>query len=523
MIKEICNWIGRIAKIWSGSVIGLWPQMRSAAGILRVGVGALVSAACGWLDGAVGLVPTRRWPDPWRLVQDVAVLWRSLGGIAPLSAVLADGCRAELSYPDRREVRAWPSFDLLGITPAGPAEQAGGGLAGQIVRVLGGAVGAVCAGPSGLVAASWTRESYPPWYRVVIWSGSCRAMTPESVRVWGDPHWSPTGELAVAAFDGIRRGVVLVDPRDGATRWWSRPSSVSYRLLAVGPGGADAAAIRSGADGAAWLVRARPDGADQQLQLLRPGDETTVSVVRWAHDGITLEGLLALPPGPGPHAMLVFLHGGPVAGLACGEHPDPSAWVSSGLAVFMPDFRSSGIGGRRRMRQAFGRRELPADDPEAGDVLTGVDLLTARGVADPAGLFLFGHSYGGYLAGRIVSRDHRFRAAVCCEAVADLRLLDPVSRRMQADWLGGDPGRMPQRWEAASPAGNARHVRTPVLLIYAETGNLTAQGQAWSRALTSVGAENKLIMVPGADHTFSSGPARQRLTQAVAEWLGRHR
>lgn len=287
--------------------------------------------------------------------------------------------------------------------------------------------------------------------------------------------------------------------------------------------GEDAAAIRSGGDGAAWLFRARPDGADQQLQCLRPGDAATVSVVRWAHDGIALEGLLALPPGPGPHPVLVFLHGGPVAGLACGEHPDPSAWVSLGWAVFMPDFRSSGISGRHRMRQAFSRRELPAGDPEASDVLTGVDLLTARGLADPHALMLFGHSYGGYLAGRIISRDHRFRVAVCCETVADLRLLDPVSRRMHADWLGGDADHMPQRWDAASPVENARHVRTPVLLIYAGTGSLAAQGQAWRRALTSAGAENELIMVPGADHTFSSGPAQQRLTQAVVGWFERHR
>lgn len=465
----------------------------------------------------------RFWPDPGRLAHDVAVLWRSLRGVAPLSAVLADGCRAELGYPDRREIRAWPSFELLGITPAGQAERADSELAAQITQALGGSVEAVSAGPSGLVAALWSRESYPPWYRVVIWSGSCRAMTPEPVRVWGDPHWSPTGELAVAAFDGIRRGVVLVDPRDGTTRWWSRPSSASYRLLAVGPRGEDAAAIRSGADGAAWLVRARPDGADQQLQLLRPADETTVSVVGWAHDGIALEGLLALPPGPGPHPMLVFLHGGPVAGLACGEHPDPSAWVSPGLAVFMPDFRSSGIGGRQRMWQAFGRRGLPADDPEAGDVLTGVDVLTARGLADPGALFLFGHSYGGYLAGRIISRDHRFRAAVCCEGVADLRLLAPVSRHMHVGWLGGDASRMPQRWEAASPAGNARRVRTPVLLIYAKSGNLAVQGRAWRRALTSAGVENKLTMVPGTDHVFSSDPAQQRLIQAVTEWFERHR
>ena len=88
------------------------------------------------------------------------------------------------------------------------------------------------------------------------------------------------------------------------------------------------------------------------------------------------------------------------------------------------------------MRQACRDRGLPGPgpgpDPEIGDVLAGVDLLTSGGVADPRALILLGHSYGGYLAARIIARDHRFRVAVCCEAVADLRLLDPVSQRMQA-------------------------------------------------------------------------------------------
>jgi dipeptidyl aminopeptidase/acylaminoacyl peptidase len=62
------------------------------------------------------------------------------------------------------------------------------------------------------------------------------------------------------------------------------------------------------------------------------------------------------------------------------------------------------------MVDAFRRPWLPATDPEAEDVLTGVDMLTAAGAADPRALYLVGHSYG-YLAGRIVTRDHRFRAA----------------------------------------------------------------------------------------------------------------
>ena len=91
---------------------------------------------------------------------------------------------------------------------------------------------------------------------------------------------------------------------------------------------------------------------------------------------------------------------------------------------------------------------------------------------------------GGYLAGRIISRDDRFRVAVSCEGVAGLRLLDPVSKRIQARWLGGDAGHVPRRRAAASPAEHARNVRTPV---------------------------------------FSSNPAQRLLHQAVIDWSERHR
>jgi dipeptidyl aminopeptidase/acylaminoacyl peptidase len=189
----------------------------------------------------------------------------------------------------------------------------------------------------------------------------------------------------------------------------------------------------------------------------------------------------------------------------------------------MPEFRSSGIAGREEMQRAFRRRGLPDHDPEIGDVLAAVDLLTASGVADRRALILFGHSYGGYLAGRIIARDHRFRVAAACEAVADLRLLDPASQRMQAAWLGGDAAQLPHRWDAASPVTHAGQVRTPVLLVYAEGGALARQGRAWHRALADAGVPAELIMVPAAGHVFSSVAAQRDLHRAVTGWFERHR
>ena len=190
----------------------------------------------------------------------------------PLSAAFLDGDHVEVIYPRHRELRAWPSWEVLELVRAEPAAMPDDEMAGRITQALGGHVVSTSIGPAGLAAALWTQDSYPPWYHVVIWSGSLQAMTPSQVRIWGDPCWSASGELAVTAFDGIRRGIVTIDPASGMTRWWSHPAPASYRLLALAPGGQDALAVRCDHDGSAWLVRARRGDADHRLQMLRPAD-----------------------------------------------------------------------------------------------------------------------------------------------------------------------------------------------------------------------------------------------------------
>jgi hypothetical protein len=156
------------------------------------------------------------------LAQDVGVLWRPpLGDVAPVSATLTADGRAELIYSGRREIRTWPSFELLDTKEGAESPRsaaAGGGLADRLSRPAGGSVSAVSAGPVGRVAALWTAERFPPCYRMLIWDQSGHVMTPDTVRIAGAPCWASSGELAVAAFDGIRRGIVLTDQEDGGVQ-----------------------------------------------------------------------------------------------------------------------------------------------------------------------------------------------------------------------------------------------------------------------------------------------------------------
>ena len=103
---------------------------------------------------------------------DASVLWRSLREIMALSAAFLDGDHVEVIYPRHRELRAWPYWEVLELVRAEPAVMPDDAMAGRITQALGGHVVSTSIGPAGRAAALWTQDSYPPWYHVVIWSGS---------------------------------------------------------------------------------------------------------------------------------------------------------------------------------------------------------------------------------------------------------------------------------------------------------------------------------------------------------------
>ncbi|MGH9155139.1 MAG: alpha/beta hydrolase family protein [Acidimicrobiales bacterium] len=208
-----------------------------------------------------------------------------------------------------------------------------------------------------------------------------------------------------------------------------------------------------------------------------------------------------------------------MAGLAIGELDRAGGWVDPRRATFIPEFPASGIAGEAAMLAAFEARELPGDDDEVDAVLNGIDTLVEAGLADEQRLLLVGHSYGAYLVNRVLTRTSRFRAAVCWEGVADLRLLDEESLANQAAWRGGAPTEVPERWSAASPIDRAGLVRTPTLLVYGARSGLVAQSEPWYNALRRAGVQAELVVEPGQGHTFDSDETANVFHERVSAWF----
>ena len=160
-----------------------------------------------------------------------------------------------------------------------------------------------------------------------------------------------------------------------------------------------------------------------------------------APDGYPVHGWVTVPPGPGPHPVLLTVHGGPFAQYGWTLFDETQAYVQAGYAVVQCNPRgSSGYGQAhgRVIRQHMG--ELDADD-----VLAFLDDALQDPALDAERVGLMGGSYGGYLTTLLIGRTHRFAAAI-----SERAFNDPVSFVGSSDigwffpdgYLGTDPERI---------------------------------------------------------------------------------
>lgn len=252
----------------------------------------------------------------------------------------------------------------------------------------------------------------------------------------------------------------------------------------------------------------------------------TAAAISWqAQDGLEIEGVLCTPPGDGPFPLVVNIHGGPIAAYrdswSMGNLRVPLL-VSRGYAVLHPNPRGSGGRGQDFARAVVG----DMGGADAGDILSGIDALTERGVADPARIGLIGVSYGGFMSSWLVTQDQRFAAAVPISPVTDWYSQSFTSNI--AGWgnsfLGADPEQPGTMAHTRSPVLQASKVRTPCLNVAGARDRCTPAGQAreFHQALLARGVESVLVIYPQEGHGVRTYPAAADLLARAVSWFERH-
>jgi dipeptidyl aminopeptidase/acylaminoacyl peptidase len=346
----------------------------------------------------------------------------------------------------------------------------------------------------------------------------------------GRYFWTPDGRTIV--FGGQQRGrggVFALAVADGAVRvirsgeWGGDLDSATRdRAVVAGvfstparPGEAGIVDVASGQ--LRDVTSSHPQLADLEL--------ASVEAVTWkSRDGLEVEGLLWRPAG-GAGArlpLLVSVHGGPAGVWSTSFRGINHVYAGLGWAVFEPNVRGSTSYGDRFLQGNL--RDIGGGDYE--DLMTGIDHLVARGIADPDRLAIRGWSYGGILGGWAITQTPRFKAASVGAMVTDWTSEYAMGFNFDVRrwYIGGTPWDNPEGYRQRSSFTHIANVSTPTIVLHGERDTTCTIGQSmmFYQGLKDRGVPVRFIRFPREPHGFRE-PHHQRIRDVEEiRWLMKH-
>ncbi|KAH8820217.1 acylaminoacyl-peptidase [Xylogone sp. PMI_703] len=246
--------------------------------------------------------------------------------------------------------------------------------------------------------------------------------------------------------------------------------------------------------------------------------------VSWnAPDGLEIQGFLCLPnTGKKPHALILYVHGGPNSAFKnkwTMQYPVIALLNSCGYAVLCPNPRGSKGRGKDFAMGVYG----DMGGADTYDLLSGVDAMINRGIADPTRIGVTGGSYGGYMSAWLITQSDRFAAAVPSSPVTDWVSLHTTCNNgsFDQDFLQENPYSRNGLYFSRSPLNFAGRYPTPVLQIAGELDRCTPATQAiqYHNALIEHGVTSVVAVYPGEGHGVKAFPAVVDYCSRVLSWF----
>ena len=346
--------------------------------------------------------------------------------------------------------------------------------------------------------------------------------------------WTDEGVFFVAS-QRTARHLFLLDPESGdVTREADTPEMIM--TVDLSRDGSVMALQGEGRTTVGEIFRvSRRGGAQRRItdmtaQVADWGDLGSREVVRWeSQDGAEIEGVLMKPAGYDPgraYPLMVVIHGGPTGTsrpqLVGGYVYPVLEWLKKGAVVMMPNYRgSAGYGADFR---ALNVRNLGVGD--AWDVLSGVEALVERGVADPDRVAAMGWSQGGYISAFLTTTSDHFRAISVGAGISNWMTyyVNTDIHGFTREYLKGTPWDDPEVYAKTSPMTYIEQAVTPTLIQHGEFDARVPTPNAYElyQGLQDVGVETRLIIYKGFGHGITKPRERLAAMWHNWEWFARH-
>jgi dipeptidyl aminopeptidase/acylaminoacyl peptidase len=341
------------------------------------------------------------------------------------------------------------------------------------------------------------------------------------------PRWTPDGKSVI--FRGLRgpQSSLWVQPLDGPARSLRLGNPTRAFHMALNRNLAVVGA-ESNRPAELYFLKTLESSPERLTDFNAPIgalDLGKQEPLEWlTPDNFQMNGVLTFPPGyrPGsPYPLVVLIHGGPYDSSLLGFDVRSQWLTSHGWIVFEPNYRGSNNLPPASTSAPVGlRREGPAKD-----VISGVELLIARGIADRSKVAVSGWSYGAAVTTALIEQyPDRWRAAVIGAAPVD----GMQQYALSSIGAGGDspftsPERAREVWDR-SLISRAYQIKTPTLVLGNQGDPTVPITNAYYlyHALRGNGVETKLVVYPIEGH-IAQDPVHQRdVNRRWADWIKQH-
>jgi dipeptidyl aminopeptidase/acylaminoacyl peptidase len=250
-------------------------------------------------------------------------------------------------------------------------------------------------------------------------------------------------------------------------------------------------------------------------------------VIRWkSKDGMEIEGVLYMP---GNHKkgkklpLIVTIHGGPPGHFANRFRTEFHVFAGLGYASIGPNIRGSDSYGDDLLCTLQG----DVGGGEFDDVMSGVDYLVEKGIADPHRLGVRGWSWGGILGSWIITQTDRFKAASLGAMVGSWTAESGsgLSWDLKLHYIGGAHWINPEAWRKVSSLWYVKNVTTPTLLLHGTQDLVSTPNQSmmFFHALKEIGkAPVRYIKFPREPHGFREPRHQRRCDIEEIKWMQKY-
>ncbi|OIU71669.1 S9 family peptidase [Rossellomorea aquimaris] len=252
-------------------------------------------------------------------------------------------------------------------------------------------------------------------------------------------------------------------------------------------------------------------------------------IISWqSTDGLDIEGVLSTPAGfdgKGKYPLLVLIHGGPAwasfpihSGCFNDKYP-VEVFIEKGFIVLEPNYRGSSGYGNKFLKANY--RNLGLGDCQ--DVISGVDALVTKGIADKDRVGVMGWSQGGFISAFCSIYSDRFKAASVGGGITNWRhhyanTDIPWFIRMH---LGNDPWNDQEIYEKTSPMTYIKFACTPTLIQHGEVDARVPVTNSYElyRGLKDMGVETEFVVFKGMAYCSEQPGVNMAVMEQNLEWF----